>query len=155
MKKEKSIETDQLLIKGNIMCWEGMMIQLSNVSCISTSTLELLAFPILAALLILGGFFMLSEYLVAAVMCIAGGIVWIFCWYYINSTRKANTILNIVMNSGNNLQFVIGNKVFLNKILQVLELIIIEGGTGEQKVFIDMKGSKISGNSQVLNNLNI
>ncbi len=59
-KKEKSIETPELLIKGNIMCWEGTMVQLSNISCISTMPLEQLEFPKYALLLLLGGFIVLE-----------------------------------------------------------------------------------------------
>lgn len=34
MDKVKSIETKNLMIKGNIIEWSGTMIQLSNISCI-------------------------------------------------------------------------------------------------------------------------
>lgn len=37
MDKVKSIETKNLMIKGNIIEWPGTMIQLSNISCISTA----------------------------------------------------------------------------------------------------------------------
>ena len=59
------------------------------------------------------------------------------------------------MNSGNNLQFIIGNKSFLDKVLQVLEQIIINGGVGGQSVTINIRGNKISGNASVLNDLNL
>lgn len=154
MKKEKSIETAELLVKGNIMSWDGMMIQLSNVSCISTAAIELMAFPIWSVAIVLGGLLLLTEYLLGGLIVLAVGIAWIYSWYYINQKRKANTILNIVMNSGNNLQFIVGNKNFLNKILQVLEQIIIDGGIGEKNVSINIKDCTISGNAQVLNDLN-
>ena len=59
------------------------------------------------------------------------------------------------MNSGSNLQFVISNKSFLDKVLQVLELIIIEGDIGKQNITINIKGNTISGNAKVLNDLNM
>ena len=132
-KKEKSIETPELLIKGNIISWEGTMIQLSNVSCISTSPLELMEFPKLALLFLLGG--LMS--------------------FRINEKRKSDTILNILMNSGNSLCFLVNNKKFLNEILEILKQIIIEGGVGKQNVSINLKGCKITGNAKVLNDFDI
>ena len=82
-------------------------------------------------------------------------MAWIYGWYYFNNQRKSNTILSIVLNSGNNLQFIIGNKSFLDKVLQVLEQIIINGGVGGQSVTINIRGNKISGNASVLNDLNL
>lgn len=155
MEKEKSIETSKLLIKGNIMCWDGTMIQLSNVSCISTTALEQTEFPKLSLLLILAGCLFLKSSVLLALLLVAAGGAWIYYWYYINEKRKSNTILNIIMNSGNNLCFVISEKSFLNQILRVLEQIIIEGGVGNQNVSIDMRGCRISGDARVLNDLNI
>lgn len=155
MEKEKSIETSNLLIKGNIMCWEGTMIQLSNVSCISTTPLEQKEFPKLSMLLILVGCTFLTVNGFLALLLVAAGGAWIYYWYYTNEKRKSNTVLNIILNSGNNLCFVISEKSFLNQILHVLEQIIIEGGVGKQSVSIDMRGCKISGSANVLNDLNI
>lgn len=155
MKKEKSIETPELKVKGNIMSWDGMMIQLSNVSCVSTAPLEQLAFPTLSLLIILAGILGIRQQPLFGILLLALGGTWIYGWYYFNNKRKSNTILSIVMNSGNNLQFVIDNKNFLNKVLQVLELIIIEGDIGKQNLIINIKGNKISGNARVLNDLNM
>jgi hypothetical protein len=155
MAKEKSIETPELLLKGNIMCWEGTMIQLSNVSCVSASPLEEIEFPKLSILVILAGLILLDKAAPWGVLLMIGGGAWIYTWNHFNNLRKLDTVLSIVMNSGNNLRFIINNKEFLNKILQVLELIIIEGGIGNQKVSIDMRGCKFEGNASVLNDLNI
>ncbi len=155
LKKEKSIETPELKVKGNIMSWDGMMIQLSNVSSVSTAPLDQLAFPMLSVLLIFAGIVGLKQELFFGVLLLVLGGAWIYGWYYINNKRKLNTILSIVMNSGSNLQFVISNKSFLDKVLQVLELIIIEGDIGKQNITINIKGNKISGNAKVLNDLNM
>lgn len=154
-KKEKSIETPELLIKGNIISWEGTMIQLSNVSCISTSPLELMEFPKLALLFLLGGLMSFrGSAIVGLVLLLAGG-AWIYYWYSINEKRKSDTILNILMNSGNSLCFLVNNKKFLNEILEILKQIIIEGGVGKQNVSINLKGCEITGNAKVLNDFDI
>ena len=147
MRKEKSIETSELLVKGNIMSWEGMMIQLSNVSCVSTAPVE--------EIILIIGLVALTQKPIIGILLLAGGVAWIYGWYYFNNQRKSNTILSIVLNSGNNLQFIIGNKSFLDKVLQVLEQIIINGGVGGQSVTINIRGNKISGNASVLNDLNL
>lgn len=147
------IDTPQLFLKGNIMCWDGMMIQLSNVSCISTMPLAQAAFPLPAIVIILLGLFAFKYSAVAALVLICGGGFWIYSWYRTNVERKKNTILNIVLNSGNQLQIIINNKDFLNKVLKVLEHIIIDGGVGNKKVAINIEGCQITGNASVLNDV--
>ncbi len=155
MAKEKSIETSELLLKGNIMCWEGTMIQLSNISCVSTAPLDELEFPKLSILVILAGFGVINPMPPMGLLLMLAGGVWIYTWNYFNNLRKLDTVLSISMNSGNNLRFIISSKDFLKKILQVLEQIIIDGGVGNQNVSIDMRGCKIEGNASVLNDMKI
>lgn len=149
------IETPQLLIKGNIMSWYATMIQLSNVSCISTSSLGQTMFPINCVVLFLIGLLMLAFNALVSMIFLGLGVAYIYKWYKDNEERKKRTILNIVMNSGNNLQFVFNDREFLDRVLNVLEQIIIEGGVGKQNVAINIQGCEITGNAKVLNDLNL
>jgi len=149
------IETPELLVKGNIISWHGTMIQLSNVSCISTRPLTLIVFPMFSIALLLIGLLLLKYNLIVSIIFLGIGVAWIYKWYKINEERKKNTVLNIIMNSGDNLQFVINNRTFLDKVLEVLEQIIIEGGVGKQSVAINIRGCKITGNARVLNDFNL
>lgn len=153
--KQLVIDTPRLLVKGNIMCWDGTMIQLSNVSCISTTPLVQAAFPLFSIALLLLGILLFKYNWMMSIILLGAGCVWIYNWYRINEERKKNTILNIVMNSGNCLQFMINNKNFLDKVLKVLEEIIIDGGVGKQDVSINIKGCQITGNARVLNDFNL
>lgn len=157
--KDKSqqmvIDTPQLFVKGNIMSWDGTMIQLSNISCISTMPLVQPAFPLTSIGLILIGFIAFKFNVFFALLLLCVGAFWIYSWYVENERRKQNTILNIVMNSGNHLQFIVRDKSFLNKILKVLELIIIDGGVGKQNVSINIQGCQITGNAKVLSDFNL
>lgn len=153
--QQKAIDTPELFVKGNIMCWDGTMIQLSNISCISTAPLIQTAFPLLAIGLMLIGLVSFTFNAIIAIILLGAGALWIYFWYSENETRKRNTLLNIVMNSGNDFQFIVNNKAFLNEILRVLELIIIDGGVGQQNVSINMQGCQITGNAKVLNDLNL
>lgn len=149
------IDTPQLFLKGNIMCWDGMMIQLSNISCISTMPLVQAAFPFISIVLILIGFLAFTYNVIVALILLGAGAFWMYSWDQTNEERKRNTILNIVLNSGNQLQFIINNKDFLNKVLKVLEQIIIDGGVGKQDVSINIQGCQITGNAKVLNDFNL
>lgn len=155
MKKKKSIETNMLKIKGNIMCWDDTMIQLSNVSCISTSPLEQNEFPKYSILMIIAGILLFRINIWISIILLVGGVVWIYIWLNINESRKSETILNISMNSGNNLCILFSNGSFLYDVLKVLEQIIIDGGVGEQNVDINIHNCDISGNAHVLDNLKI
>ncbi len=152
---EKSIDTPELMIKGNIMSWPGTMIQLSNISCISTSALSEKPFPNMAAGIIILGLLGFKFNAMIAVIVVLIGAAWIYVWSQENKERKTNTRLSIIMNSGNSLQFVISNKKFLDNILKVLEKIIISGGVGNQQVSINIKDCKISGSARLFEGLNI
>ncbi len=155
MKKEKSIETSELKIKGNILCWHDAMIQLSNISYISTAPLELIEFPKYSILMLIAAILLFGINILVSIVLLVCAIVWIYRWFNINETRKYKTVLNICMNSGNNLCILFSNGNFLDDVLKVLEEIIIDGGVGEQNVDINIHHCKISGNAQVLDNLNI
>lgn len=148
------IETPLLFVKGNTMSWRETMILLSNVSCISAEPLAPKIFPKLSIdFLLIGLLFSLLRS--GGFIFLAIGLAWIFIWCITNEKRKEITVLNIVMNSGSNLQFVVNNRDFLEKVLNVLEQIIIDGGVGKQYVAIDIQGCKITGNAEVLKDLNI
>lgn len=155
MKKEKTIETQELLITGNIMSWKGTMIQLSNVSCISTEPLAQDEFPKLSILLLLIGFWLFKSNFILSLLFLASGGGWIYLWYPKYQLRSSQTILNICMNAGLNLKFLFKSRSFLDDVLRVLERIILEGGVGEQNVSINISRCNFSGNAQVLNDLNL
>ena len=125
---EKAIETPTLLIKKNIMYWENTMIQLSNVSCISTGNIASAPFPILAALFVLAGFLLFSKSAVLAIVLCVIGAVWLLIWYLENESRREGAVLAIRMNSGQSLYFAFKRKDFLQSVLAVLERIIADGG---------------------------
>lgn len=152
---KNSIQTEWLSIRGNIMSWDNTMIQLSNVSCISTTLLEQVPFPKYALLLILAGIVMLKVNILVGLVALALAGGWIYIWYDTNTKRSLQTVLSINMNSGMNFNLLFGNKAFLRDVLTVLEKIITEGGIGDHNLNIDIYGCKFSGNAQVLNGLNL
>lgn len=149
MKDKKSIETSNLTIKGNLLTWEGTMLQLSNISCISAANLREEKFPIIALAILLIGAISIFQAFLAGLLFIAIGAGWIYLRYHINESRRLKAFLNITMNSGDQLSFLFDNKDFLLEVLDLLETIITEGGIGEQNINIDMHGCSISDNAHV------
>lgn len=155
MEKEKSIETKQLLIKGNIMSWEEMMIQLSNVSCVSVSELNTIRFPLLALVFVVIGIALIQAEPTLGIAALAVGLGWIIWWANANEKRKASKKLNILVNSGHTFQIVFSDRDFLKRILEILEVIIREGGIGNNSISINVKDCTIGGDAQILNDLNM
>ena len=151
---EKVIETPTLNIKKNIMTWENTLIQLSNISYISAADIATIPFPVVAALLILVGLFVLGSEGFLAIVLIAIGGVWLYFWYSENEKRKQGAILTIRMNSGHNLYFTFENRQFLLKVLRVMERIITDGNSNS-KVTINITDCTISDNASVFDNLSI
>lgn len=155
MKNEKSIKTPELLIEGNIMRWEGTMIQLSNVSCISIKPLQLLEFPKYAIVTFIIGLGLLMYNALLGLLAILGGGIWIYVWHEMNEKRKSDTVLSINLNSGENLQFIFFSKTFLLDVLHVLEYTIVNGGIGKKNISINVSGCNISGDASILNDIKL
>lgn len=153
--KEKSIETSQLKITGNIMTWEDTMIQLANVSSISTTPLVLRGFPWWTLFIFIIGFILKKNSGFLMFLCFvigAAGIIW---WYVINETRKESINLNLMLNSGYCFSIQFKDRTFVNKVLEVLKCIIKDGGIGQNNITINVSGNNFSGNADILNRLNI
>lgn len=154
-KDEKSIKTEQFFIRGNIMTWEGNMLQLSNVSSVSTMGLSDLPFPFLAVIVFLVGLSIFGVSLLLALLFMVVGGGYFYYWYTKNKIRASTINLIILMNSGTSFQFVFQNKSFLMEVLKVLETIICDGGIGNHVISVSISGCEIGGDISVLNKTNI
>lgn len=155
MKINKSIETSHLVIKGNLLTWEGTMLQLSNVSCVSASNLLEEKPPLIPIVTFIIGLLCLTKQPIVAILVLAFSAGWIYLWYRKNEVRKQKAFLNITMNSGDRLSFLFDNKGFLFEVLDLLEAIITEGGVGNQDISIDLHDSHLSGNASLFIDSNI
>ena len=153
MKNEKTINTPQLAISGNIMAWNDSVIQLSNVSSISTVPLALTPFPIWTLVLLFGGIYSFILSIITGIVLIAIGIIAIISWYQKNEDIKQQKNLIILMNSGITFSFLFRDKKFLNEVFGVLSSIIAEHGKEERHVKININNSTISGNAKILNDM--
>lgn len=150
---KKEINTPELSIAGNVMAWKNTIIQLSNISSLSTVALDPLKFPFWTILVILGGFVIISESvgITFLIWIIAAAII--YFWYKKNQELAKQTNLIIMMNSGK--IFVIGfkDKAFLEKVYGLLSSIIAEGNNPSEHIRININNSTISGEAHVLNDL--
>lgn len=152
---EKKIEIPGFYITGNIIKWENTMIQLGNVSYITTGKLSPKPFPWLAVGIMLVSLALFGVNALVGFALLVVGAAWLYLWNWENDNRKKHIILSIVMNSGNILQILFSDREFLNNVKKVLEKILIDGGTGTQNIAVNITDCKISGNATVLNDLHI
>lgn len=155
MKQEKTIDTPQLLITGNIMVWKDSMLQLSNISSVSAVALQPVPFPLWTLLVFLLGLFMFSVKVILAIAMIIIAVFFIFLWAKNNSDISKQKKLIIRMNSGTVCSFLFNDKKFLDQVFNVLGAIISEAGKEERNIKIDINNSTISGNAKILNDMNV
>lgn len=148
-----AIKTDYLMIRDNIMEWGNTMIQLSNVSSISTITfVHKMPFPIYSLVFVVAGIAGLQFSILLAIACLAVGIVSIYYWWNKNNNPDKTETLNVVMNSGTVFQFLFENEKFKMRVLQVLEGIIADGGKSTiGDINIDLHSSEIHGDLSFMN----
>lgn len=152
---EKKIEIPGFTITGNIIKWENTMVQLRNVSYITTGELPKKPIPLIAIAIIVFSLALFGVSILVGFAGLAIGVVWLYLWNMENDNRKKHIILSIAMNSGNMLQILFNDKDFLENVKKVLERIIIDGGIGTQNIAINITDCEISGNARVLEDLKI
>lgn len=159
MDKEKSIVTNELVIEGNILICTDSIVQISNISSISTYSFNKEPFPKLVLLVFLATFYAFNYSMTMAVVLFIVGIGWLLYWNNKNKELEKKRSLNIVMNSGNSLSIVVNDEEFLQKIIKVLGAIITKGGVGNKTVNISLDNNEFNvsgdGNANILNNLHI
>lgn len=155
MKKEKTISTPELLVYGNIMSWNESMIQLSNISSISTVKVKTDPFPLWTLLFFVIGIFAFKFLWLFAIPFIAISVLYIFSWYTKYETLKEQRNLVILMNSGITINFIFEDQDFLKKVFSVIKSIISQEEKNEATIKINIFNSTISGNAKILNDLSV
>ena len=117
--KEKQVKTQRLSIVGHLLRWEDVVIQISNISLISTSNFKQTALPVWAIVMRVIGVILLPFIWWAGLLCLALGIFVIWAWYTENQKTKKYKYLNIQLNSGRMFSLLFENKEFLNQVLDV------------------------------------
>lgn len=153
-KKEKVIETDELQVRGHLLRWKDVVIQISNISQISVGHYPTQPFPMwtLAAILI-GLVAMKFNALIGLAGLLLGSGV-IFMWYQERESKKGYKFLHLRLNSGTVFSFVFEQEDFLRKVLDVFANIFedVEKNVNNS-VTIDIKNCTVKGNGKIIETL--
>lgn len=117
--KEKQVKTQRLSIMGHLLRWDDVVIQISNISLISTSNFQQTALPVWTIFLFVIGVILLPFIWWAGLLCLALGVFVVWVWYKENQKTKKYKYLNIQLNSGRIFSLLFENKAFLNQVLDV------------------------------------
>ena len=149
--KEKTVETKNLRIQGHLLSWKGSVIQISNISLITTSDVRTAPFPLWAGVIILVGIALLREVWYVGLILFAISGTAIYFWYSSVQEAKTHKYLNILLNSGQTYSIMFQDEKFLKEVLRVFANIFEEGSAGNVNYNINIRDSVIDHNSSVVN----
>lgn len=151
--KEKQVKTQRLSIVGHLLRWDDVVIQIGNISLISTSNLQQTPMPVWAIIMSVIGVVLLPIIWWASLLCLALGILVIWAWYKETKKTEKYKYLNIQLNSGRMFSLLFENQEFLNQVLDVFANIFEDDNYQAQNrdIRIDIQNCHVDDRS----NLNI
>lgn len=151
--KDRSVETDLLVVEDNIMRWSNTIIQISNIAFITSVKAQTTRFPILSLLpLSLGIYLIASDSPVGWALAIAATI-WIVVWAVNKDKEDKRSILRISLNSGMTYNILFHDKKFLHEVMKQLAGLISKPFS-QKNLTINVKDSTFNANSSVIRNTN-
>ena len=145
--KSRVIETENLLVRGHLLRWSDTVLQISNVSLVSTADLPFPRFPILSAVITIVGTVMgadeYSSWQGMGVLLAMAGIAWMVWWGVQCHDIYGKKYLNISLNSGLTYSLYFANQDFMRQVLQLLANIIETGTTPRTDFHISVKDCEI------------
>ncbi|MBQ6987217.1 MAG: hypothetical protein IJQ25_09545 [Oscillibacter sp.] len=158
--KSKVVETSELQIRGHLLRWSDTVIQLSNISMVSTTELPVPRFPAFAILAAIAGCVLLAmdsrsyyhDETLQMLGCVGIGvsIALIILWAIACGANKGKTYLNLALNSGTVYSFLFTNKEFMRQVLQVFANIFESGAKSDTNILINAYGNEIRENGAVV-----
>lgn len=160
------IQTDSLFISGHLLRWANVVLQISNISLITTTNLQKPAFPSLCWIsLFLGAFFFtLNGFFLKflGLLLLAFSVYLAYQWYMEYQSSKTSKCLHIHMNSGRVFSIVFRSQDFLTQVLNVFANIFEQGGQASsedihidiQNCSIDMQECSFDNQSSLINSVN-
>ncbi|MBR4545396.1 MAG: hypothetical protein IKO14_05415 [Oscillibacter sp.] len=159
--KSKVVDTPEISIRGHLLRWSDTVIQISNISMVSTAEVPAPHiskwFFVVVGILGLFGIYLLdvsskSYYYDEAVqvfgVLVTGFSILFFLLlllgWWLTRNDKDKTYLNLALNSGNVYSFVFTDKEFMRQVLQVFANIFESGTTKETNININTQVGKIS-----------
>lgn len=148
--KSKKIETPNFSIKGNLLRWEDVVIQISNISLISSSKFQKTPFSKWNILFLLAGIVLLPIIAYLGLLCLAVGAFLIWTWYTEKERTKNFKYLNIQLNSGRVFSLLFEDKTFLVEVLNLFATIFEDDDAAKNRsIYIDIANCRVEDQSSV------
>ena len=155
MNTHREIETESLKIHGNCMEFNDTVIQLNNISLLSTQDVTPTKLPTWVLIVALAGLAVMllrvSELLWLGLIMVLIAGVFLYLWYKEAQRLKELKRLVIITNSCNSFTIVFQDRPFLEKVIQVLKEVIAKPGHLSD-VTINVKNNNFTGDSSVIPN---
>lgn len=143
---EKTVKTSNLTVEGHLLRWSDTVLQISNISLITSGNMEAPAFPTMGLVFVLAGLLGLSAgsaiALIGLVALCVGGFLF-YRWYVAWQKSKECKYLHILLNCGYTYSILFENEGFLQQVLEVFANIFKDGGEAGTNYFIDISNSRI------------
>ncbi len=134
-KANREIHVGALKIHGNSIEFGDTVVQLSNVSLVSTEDVEHSAFPIWVLLGVLAGIVLLSVNFWIGILCVLVCGIILYGWYREVQQAKASKRLVIVTNAGKRFPIVFQDEGFLKNVLETIKELIANPEEASDVVF--------------------
>lgn len=145
--EENFIETSELRLRGHLLTWKGIAIQISNISMMHISDVQTLKLPIwVLAILVLGVICVFIQLIAGLILIIVGG-VFLYLWTKDVGERRKHKYLKIMLNSGRTYSIHFKDKDFLEEVFNTLENVFESGPNlnNTNNITFDMENCKIIG----------
>lgn len=154
-KKEKVIETNELQVRGHLLRWKDVVIQISSISQIAIGNYPKPPFPLWSVAAILIGMFFLSINIFIGLIGVLLGCVVIAVWYDSWWSKKDYKFLHLFLNSGTSFSILFDEEPFLRKVLDVFANIFedVEKNVNNN-LTIDIKNCTVKDNGTFIGTLN-
>ena len=151
--KEKTVEVPGFQVKGHLLQWENVAIQINNIALVTSSDVQPTQFPIWGLLIAVLGIALIPFMLPLGLVLYTYIYFTFYVWYRENEKKKQQKFLYIQLNSGKSFALLFQSQEFLNQVLQTFSNIFADGGRTGNNYYFDLKNSRIDRNSSVIQNL--
>lgn len=151
--KEKTVETSNFQVKGHLLQWKDVVIQISNISLITSTDVQPTLFPVWGLVVAAIGSVLIRYVWPIGFILLALSAYVFFAWYRENEKKKLQKFLYIQLNSGKSFSILFQSQDFLDQVIQTFANIFEDGDKTGNNYYFDLKNSKIDRNSSVIGNL--
>ena len=172
-RKEKSIEVDGFTIKGHLLRWKDVVIQIENIALVTAVDVKPSVPPsppggsapiTYGTALVFVGLYLMSGYYgyleaFGVIALIVGGIMLLpsIAWIFQIIITPAKKYLDIYLSSGNRYSLLFEDDAFRQRVLNLFSVIFRDGASeiDVPKITINIKDSKIDGDASIIKELNM